>query len=120
MTPFEKVYKLVSFVPKGKVLTYKKIAQITKIKDVRVIGYALNKNKNPKRIPCHRVVKDNGTLAEGYVFGGKRAQKEKLLKEGVKFLSFGEVDLKHSLFKIPLNLEIYLRLVFLRKRFRLS
>lgn len=114
MTPFQKVYKVVSFVPKGKVLTYKKIAEITGIKDVRVIGFALNKNKYPKKIPCHRVVKENGTFAKGYAYGGKRVQKQKLQDENVKFLDAETVDLKHSLYKIPLNLEIYLRLIFLR------
>jgi O-6-methylguanine DNA methyltransferase len=118
MTPFEKVYKLVFFVPKGKVLTYKKIAEIVNIKDVRLIGFALNKNKDPKKIPCHRVVKSDGTFATGYAFGGKRAQKQKLLDEGVKFLNSDTVDLKKSLFNPPLNLEVYLRLVFLRKPFR--
>ena len=114
MTPFQKVYKVVSFVPKGKVLTYKKIAEITGIKDIRIIGYALNKNKNPKKIPCHRVVKENVIFAKGYAFGGKRVQKEKLFNEGVKFLNSETVDLRQSLFKIPFNLEIYLRLIFLR------
>ena len=118
MTPFEKVYKLVSFVPKGKVLTYKKIAEITGIKDVRVVGFALNKNKNPKKIPCHRVIKEDGTFAAGYAYGGKRVQKEKLLSEGVRFINSETVDLRYSLYKIPLNLEIYLRLIFRRKPFR--
>jgi O-6-methylguanine DNA methyltransferase len=114
MTPFEKVYKVVSFIPIGKVLTYKKIAEITGIKNVRVIGYALNKNKNPKKIPCHRVVKENGTFAKGYAFGGKRIQQKKLIDEGVRFSNNETVDLKHALFKMPLNLEVYLRLIFLR------
>ena len=114
MTPFEKIYKLVSFVPKGKVITYKKIAEIAGIKDIRVIGFALNKNKNPKKIPCHRVVKSDGTFATGYAFGGKRVQKQKLIDEEVKFLNSETVDLKHSLFNIPFNLEIYLRVIFLR------
>lgn len=114
MTPFEKVYKLVSFVPKGKVLTYKKIAEIAGIKDVRVIGYALNKNKHPQKVPCHRVVKADGKLADGYAFGGKRAQKKRLLNEDVQFVDPETVNLEKSLFKVPLNLEIYLRLIFRR------
>ena len=114
MTPFEKIYKIVSFVPEGNVLTYKKIAEIANIKDVRVIGFALNKNKNPKKIPCHRVVKSDGTFATGYAFGGKRAQKQKLISEEVKFLNSETVDLKKSLFKLPLNLEVYLRVICLR------
>jgi len=114
MTPFEKVYKIVSFVPKGKVVTYKTVAEIANIKDVRVIGFALNKNKNPKKIPCHRVVKSDGTFATGYAFGGKRAQQQKLINEGVKFLNPEAVNLKQSLFKVPFNLEIYLRVIFFR------
>jgi methylated-DNA-protein-cysteine methyltransferase related protein len=114
MTPFEKIYKIVSFVPKGKVITYKKIAEIANIKDVRVIGFALNKNKNPKKIPCHRVVKSDGTFATGYAFGGKRAQKQKLVNEDVIFANQETVDLRNSLFKIPLNLEVYLKVLFLR------
>lgn len=81
MTPFEKIYKLVSLVPKGKVLTYKKIAEIAGIKDIRVVGFALNKNKNPKKIPCHRVIRSDGKLAEGYVFGGQRMQRKSWLKK---------------------------------------
>ena len=114
MTPFEKVYKIVSFVPKGKVITYKKVAEIAHIKDVRVIGYALNKNRHPKKVPCHRVVKADGKLADGYAFGGRRAQKKRLINEDVQFLNPETVNLKKSLFKIPLNLEIYLRVIFLR------
>ena len=114
MTPFEKVYKLVSFVPKGKVLTYKKIAEIAGIKDIRVVGFALNKNKHPKKVPCHRVVKADGKLADGYTYGGKRAQKQKLINEGIKFLNSETVDLKHYFFKIPLSLEVYLRVIFFR------
>lgn len=114
MTPFEKVYKIVSFVPKGKVITYKKVAQIAGIKDVRVIGYALNKNKHPKKVPCHRVVKMDGKLADGYAYGGKRAQKKRLANEDVQFLNPDTVNLKKSLFKVPLHLEIYLRIIFFR------
>jgi methylated-DNA-protein-cysteine methyltransferase-like protein len=113
MTPFQKVYKVISFVPKGKVLTYKKVSEISHIKDVRVVGYALNKNKNPKKIPCHRVIKADGKIADGYAFGGKRVQKEKLTNEGVKFINQDTVNLKVSLFRSPLFLSLYLRLICL-------
>jgi methylated-DNA-protein-cysteine methyltransferase-like protein len=110
MTPFEKIYKLVSLVPKGKVLTYKKIAEITGIKDIRVVGFALNKNKDPKKVPCHRVVRSDGKLAEGYVFGGQRMQKKKLIEEGVKFLDGETVDLKECLYKVPAKQMVGLKL----------
>lgn len=96
MKPFERIYAVVSLIPKGKVLTYKEIAQIAKIRDIRLVGFALHQNKTPKAIPCHRVVKDDGSLAAGYAFGGKIEQIKKLKKEGVVFEK-DKVDLEKSL-----------------------
>ena len=81
---FDSVYSLVRKIPKGKVATYASIAKRAKTTP-RVVGFALHANKNPKEIPCHRVIKTNGTLANGYAFGGKEKQKELLQKEGVYF-----------------------------------
>ena len=84
MTTFEKIYKIVSSIPKGSVMTYKQVADIVDTTP-RVVGFALHANKDPKNIPCHRVIKSNGILAKGYAFGGKQKQKETLEKEGVIF-----------------------------------
>lgn len=92
MTTFEKIYKIVSSITKGKVMTYKQIADIVKTTS-RVVGFALHANKDPKNIPCHRVIKSNGTLAKGYAFGGAEKQKELLKKEGIVFLKNNCVDL---------------------------
>lgn len=94
----EKVYQLVSRIPKGKVSTYKQIAKLSGIKNPRLIGNILHVNKNPTAIPCHRVVKSNGTLAEGYAFGGKEEQKRKLKSEGIEFKN-NRIDLTTYLFK---------------------
>ena len=83
MNTFEKIYKVVAKIPKGKVITYKQVAELAKTTP-RVVGFALHANKNPLEIPCHRVIKSNGTLANGYAFGGKSVQKRKLLNEGIK------------------------------------
>jgi len=83
--PSEKIYQAVSSIPKGKVSTYKRIAELTGIKNPRLVGLYLHKNLDPKKIPCHRVIKSNGTLAKGYAFGGANKQKEILEKEGIKF-----------------------------------
>lgn len=99
MSCYQKIYFLVSKIPKGKVVTYKQIADILKIKNPRVVGFALHVNKNPKKVPCHRIIKSNGTLAKGYAFGGKEKQKEKLEKEGILFLENGIIDLKKYLYK---------------------
>lgn len=83
MKTFEKIYKAVSKIPKGKVTSYKQIAEICKTTP-RVVGFALHANKNPQKIPCHRVIKSDGTLAKGYAFGGMKKQKDLLRKEGIR------------------------------------
>jgi methylated-DNA-protein-cysteine methyltransferase-like protein len=97
MKTFDKIYKIVSKIPKGKVLTYKRVALLSGVKNPRVVGFALHANKNPDQVPCHRVVKSDGFLAKGYAFGGIKAQEEKLKKEGVVFLTKNKVDLSKSL-----------------------
>lgn len=85
MTTFEKIYKVVSKIPRGKVSTYGTIAKKAGISNPRVVGYALHVNKDPDNIPCHRVVSKKGELAKGYAFGGFGIQRQLLEQEGVTF-----------------------------------
>lgn len=98
MGTFQKIYSIVSLIPKGKVLTYKKVAELAGVKNPRVVGFAMHANKDPKRIPCHRVVGSNGKLT-GYARGGIKRKKEILEKEGVYFLDDQTVDLNKSMYK---------------------
>lgn len=82
MNIFEKIYEEVKKIPIGQTRTYGEIAKKVKTTP-RVVGFAQHKNKDPKNIPCHRVVFKDGSLSEGYAFGGIKAQKEKLDKEKV-------------------------------------
>ncbi|NCT55713.1 MGMT family protein [bacterium] len=84
---FQKVLNEVATIPFGKVTTYGDIAQRLSIKDVRIIGWALHTNKDSKKYPCHRVVKKDGSLPSGYVFGGPDVQKGILESEGVNFIN---------------------------------
>lgn len=84
MTVFKRIYKVVSKIPKGKVTTYKNVA-VKSLTTPRVVGFALHCNKDPKNIPCHRVVKSDRTLAKGYLFGGKEEQARLLKKERIVF-----------------------------------
>ena len=95
---FQKVFVLVSQIPRGKVATYGQIANILGTKDSRRIGHALHANKD-RRVPCHRVVMKDGSLAPGFAFGGPMEQKKILLSEGVKFIK-NRVDLEKS--NVPL------------------
>lgn len=82
---FEKIYKEVKKIPKGKVKSYGEVARKVGTTP-KVVGFALHKNPDPRNIPCHRVIFKDGSLSPGYVFGGPDKQKERLLSEGVVFV----------------------------------
>jgi len=82
--PFsEKVYYLVSRIPRGQTMTYQQVAQgIGHPKAYRAVGNILNKNRS-RQVPCHRVIRSNGQIG-GFREGSHL--KEKLLKkEGLTF-----------------------------------
>jgi len=83
MSSFQKrVYRVVKKIPKGNVMTYKKVAKLAgRPLASRAVGNALNRNPNPKIIPCHRVVKSDGQIG-GYKSGTKR-KIALLKKEGI-------------------------------------
>lgn len=85
MTEFEKrVYDIVKTIPKGSVLTYGEVAIKLGNKNLaRAVGNALNKNPNPKEIPCHRVVNKNYMISDQFKFGGASAQQKLLEQEGL-------------------------------------
>jgi O-6-methylguanine DNA methyltransferase len=67
----EKVLRVVSKIPRGKVLTYKKVAEFAgRPRAYRAVGNILNGNYDPK-IPCHRVVRSDGKTG-GYNRGVRR------------------------------------------------
>lgn len=96
MTNSEKVYKALSRIPKGKVLTYGTLAEMVGITNPRVVGNILHHNPYEDTIPCHRVVNAEGRLAPNFAFGGSEKQKAKLLKEGINFIG-DYVDLSKHL-----------------------
>ncbi len=94
---FEKVYKIVRTIPKGKVTTYGAIGKKLSMSP-RVIGYALHLNPDGTKTPCHRVVNRDGRVAPGFAFGGPGIQKKLLEAEGVEFKDATHVSLKQYLF----------------------
>lgn len=80
LTPFQwKVLKTAMKIPLGETRSYKWIAQrIGSPMAVRAVGQALRWNPYPLIIPCHRVIKKDGTLG-GYA-GGPSKRKAQLLK----------------------------------------
>lgn len=79
ITEFEKkVYSAVSKIPKGEVRSYKWVAvRIGNPRASRAVGNALNRNPYIGRVPCHRVIRSDGSIG-GFARGTE--QKRKLLK----------------------------------------
>jgi len=89
-----KVYEYLTTIPKGKVVTYKQVAEHLGDKGLaRVVGSILHKNPDGDKYPCYKVLNSKGELAEAFVFGGKDIQKERLEKEGIEVIN-NKVDLK--------------------------
>lgn len=79
----EKVYRATRKIPRGKVATYARIARdIGNPRAVRAVGNALNKNPYAPMVPCHRVIRSDGTV--GGFASGARAKERMLKKEGVR------------------------------------
>ncbi len=90
---FEKIRKIVSQIPEGRVATYGDVAKLSGLQDARIVGWAIYGNEDP-HVPCHRVVNKEGYLAKKFSLGGWREQKKRLEPEGVIFVEEDRVDLE--------------------------
>jgi methylated-DNA-[protein]-cysteine S-methyltransferase len=94
----QKVYKKLLDVPKGKITTYSELSKAVGIKNgQRFIGNVMNKNPYPTIIPCHRVVKSDGSIG-GYAYGEK-VKTKMLTQEGVKIKNGKVIDLNKKLYR---------------------
>lgn len=77
----DKVRDVVRKIPKGKSMTYKEVAaKAGNPKAARAVGAVMRSNYDPE-IPCHRVVRSDGSLGN-YNRGGTLRKKEILQSEG--------------------------------------
>lgn len=85
----ERCYELLKLIPEGKVTTYGEMARALNTKAWRAVGSAMAKNKNLVVIPCHRVVRSDGTIGQ-YALGTDK-KSELLQNEGIE-ISRGKVS----------------------------
>ncbi|MEK7103381.1 MAG: MGMT family protein [Patescibacteria group bacterium] len=77
----QKVLDIVYEIPKGETLTYKEVAiRAGKPLAARAVGAIMRTNYNPD-IPCHRVVKSDGS--SGGYNRGQSLKIQRLIQEGV-------------------------------------
>jgi methylated-DNA-[protein]-cysteine S-methyltransferase len=88
-TPFQKrVYAALVLVPRGRVTTYKQLAERLGCRSCRAVGQALKRNPYAPRVPCHRVIASD--LTPGGFMGRRggaalRRKLDLLANEGVRF-----------------------------------
>lgn len=93
MSTFDDIYEVVRAIPRGKVMSYGKVAALSgHPRSARVVGWALHVNPAFGEIPCHRVVTKDGRLSPAFAFGGENVQRRMLEDEGVKLNADGLVD----------------------------
>ncbi|MDO8644921.1 MAG: MGMT family protein, partial [bacterium] len=79
----KKVWQALLQIPKGEVRSYQWVAQkIGRPKAVRAVANACGKNRYAPHVPCHRVIRSDGSLG-GYS-GGLGKKKRLLRKEGIR------------------------------------
>ena len=81
-----KVWAYLKKIPRGSVKTYSKVAKgIGKPLAVRAVANAIGKNPFAPKIPCHRVIRSDGSLG-GYSGKGGIQQKRRLLRSENVFI----------------------------------
>ena len=79
-----KVWNYVKKIPRGKVKTYSEVAKsIGKPLAVRAVANAIGKNPLAPQIPCHRVIRSDGSLGGYSGKGGIKTKRLLLKKEGI-------------------------------------
>ena len=90
------VYDAVRLVPRGSVISYGEVARRISRGTARAVGTALSKNPFAPEVPCHRVVRADGSLGGffGETAGPRMMVKAEMLQiEGVPFAASGKVAL---------------------------
>ena len=79
-----KVWVYLSQIPRGRVKTYAQVAKsIGKPLAVRAVANAISKNPYAPKIPCHRVIRSDGSLGGYSGKGGIKTKRLLLKKEGI-------------------------------------
>ena len=94
------MYEKCSLIPKGKVTTYKLIADALK-SHPRAVGQALKVNPYAPKVPCHRIIASDGSLGGfmGQTAGKELEKKKRLLQsEGIVVEGNNISNIKQVLF----------------------
>ena len=80
----KKVWNYLKTIRKGTVKSYRQVAiGINRPKSARAVANAVGKNPFAPKIPCHRVIRSDGSLGGYSGKGGIKTKKKLLKKEGI-------------------------------------
>lgn len=89
---FEKVYRIVRRIPRGKVMTYGQISLYIENLSAQGVGWAMR--SCPKDVPWHRVVNASGGCSTERLYQFPPGLQQALLeRENVRFREDGTLDL---------------------------
>ena len=79
-----KVWAYLRKIPRGSLKTYSQVAKaIGKPRAVRAVANAIGKNPYAPKIPCHRVIRSDGSIGGYSGKGGIKTKRFLLKKEGI-------------------------------------
>ena len=99
MTAYERIYRVVRRIPRGRVATYGQIAALAKASGPRQVGYALHALPEKNDVPWHRVVNARGCISLRSALGGESFQQALLKAEAVEFDARERIDLNRFRWK---------------------
>ena len=80
-----KVWAYLRKIPRGSIKTYSQVAKaIGKPFATRAVANAIGKNPFAPKIPCHRVIRSDGSLGGYSGKGGVKTKRFLLKKEGIR------------------------------------
>ena len=93
----ERCFRLLRLVPEGRVTTYREIARALNTRAWRAVGNAMAKNRRLVTVPCHRVVRSDGSIGQ-YAEGTDR-KAALLQREGVELKNNKVRDLETVMYR---------------------
>jgi methylated-DNA-protein-cysteine methyltransferase-like protein len=90
---YERIYRIVRMVPRGRVASYGQIARAAGRCSPRNVGYAMAAVPADTDVPWHRIVNSRGMISVRSHGGECTAQRQLLEGEGVEFDRSGRIDM---------------------------
>lgn len=91
---YQSIWKVVSEIPPGHVLTYGEVARLAGMpRAARRVSQALRRAPQNMKLPWHRVINAQGKISFPEDSSGWLRQKDRLESEGITFLN-GKIDLE--------------------------